>query len=131
VKGTLMVFFSVGAVSSLEDVAGFSKGRLIKCTTHCARPLRHFLLKLKSIVVMRFEIYTLSFFPFFPQFLFLFHCNQGCNGRALFFISALFYRLQQIHSGRRIGYGLSNDDAVGVRLGFWDLRLKAFFSIFS
>jgi hypothetical protein len=77
VKGTLMVFFSVGAVSSLEDVAGFSKGRLIKCTTHCARPLRHFLLKLKSIVVMRFEIYTLSFFPFFPQFLFFFcfHIN--------------------------------------------------------
>jgi len=54
--------FPVGAVSSLGDVAGFSRGHLIKCTSHYARRLLHYLLKLKSTVVMRCEL-SLSCFP--------------------------------------------------------------------
>ena len=43
-------------------MADFLRGRLIKCTTHCARPLRHFLLKLKCTVVTRCEFN--AFFQF-------------------------------------------------------------------
>lgn len=45
--------------SLLAVVAGFSREPLIKCTSHCAKPSRHFLLKLKSIVVTRCELETL------------------------------------------------------------------------
>ena len=72
--------FSVCAISSLEDVADFSRGRLIKCTRHCARPLRYSLLKLKSIVVTRYGFYSTAHkdttHEIYSSFLL---CLIGCN----------------------------------------------------